>query len=663
MSKMSKFESYSGRSRFLTWFMALMLTAFAAGCGGGGDGGRDPVLGISGTAAPNAPTVTATVPVRAITGMPINRAISATFSEAMDPATITTTTFLLRVFNTTGALSAVSGEVSFDATNNIATFTPGTKAAPVSLAPATSYQATITAGAKNPTGTPIAADYTWSFNTALTADTTTPLVIATNAYGTTGVLTGATGLLVNRDSTATFNETMDPASITAATFTVTCAAPCVSPAGAVSYIGTTATFNPTSDLAPGTTYTSTITTGAKDLAGNALAANYVWDWSTAAGAVPGDTVAPTVTITNPAALAIDVPVTQSINATFSEEMRQATMITTNFTVTETATPNVKLAGTVAYDVANNIATFNPDSNLLPDTDYTVTVTNGAQDVAGNALVVPAAGGLPVPNPWTFRTAAAVVPPPALAINLGGAATFGIASQAGLTSTGVTVVNGDVALYPTATCTDSTGNNGASQTCLVKTYASTGGTGMAVNGSIYFAGDPFDNGGTANSVTSDLNIAWVEGKNKVDTFAVGFLGGQLGGVGPAGKILLPGVYHEAALGLAAGTVTTFDAQNDANAVFIIKVDSSFVDSGTLLLPTQIKLANGAQARNIWFVAGLDITIGSGTTWNGNILAGRTATVNNGSSVMGRILAGASGAGAFTIVGAATPSVTTITVPSN
>ena len=43
----------------------------------------------------------------------------------------------------------------------------------------------------------------------------------------------------------------------------------------------------------------------------------------------------------------------------------------------------------------------------------------------------------------------------LAINLGAAATYGIVSQQGLTSTGVTVVNGDVALDPLATCTDST----------------------------------------------------------------------------------------------------------------------------------------------------------------------------------------------------------------
>jgi hypothetical protein len=247
----------------------------------------------------------------------------------------------------------------------------------------------------------------------------------------------------------------------------------------------------------------------------------------------------------------------------------------------------------------------------------------------------------------------------LAVDLGSAESFGLASRAGLTSTGVTVVNGDVALYPTATCTDATGNAGASQTCLVMIYSSP--TGMTVNGSIFWFGDPFDAGATALAVTTDLNAAWVEGQNKVDTFATGFLGGELGGPGPDGKVLAPGVYREAALGMSANSVTTFDALGDSDATFFIKVDSSFVDSGTLLLPNEIKLVNGAQARNIWFILGLDMTIGSGTTWFGNILAGRTITINDGSTVVGRALGGASGAGALTLVGAASPSVTTVTVP--
>src|ERR1043165_5229535 len=74
----------------------------------------------------------------------------------------------------------------------------------------------------------------------------------------------------------------------------------------------------------------------------------------------------------------------------------------------------------------------------------------------------------------------------LALNLGSAAGFGIASRAGLTSTGVTVVNGNVNLDPNAVWTDATGNAGAAQTCLVKPYASP--TGMTVNGTIYWAGD-------------------------------------------------------------------------------------------------------------------------------------------------------------------------------
>jgi hypothetical protein len=179
--------------------------------------------------------------------------------------------------------------------------------------------------------------------------------------------------------------------------------------------------------------------------------------------------------------------------------------------------------------------------------------------------------------------------------------------------------------------------------------------MTVAGSIYFAADPFDNGATALAVSNDLNTAWVEGRNKVDTQGA-IAADQIGG-----KTFIPGVYHNATLGLAAGTTATLDAQNDVNAIFIFKVDSSFVDSGTILLPTRIALTNGAQARNVWFVTGLDVTIGSGTTWNGSILAGRTATINDGSTVLGRVLAGASGAGAVTLTGAASPSVTTITVP--
>ena len=583
------------------------------------------------------PTVSVTSPTNGSTAVALNRKVNVAFSEAMDPLTMTAVTFKV----TAPGGTPVAGAVSYIGTT--ATFTPSSN-----FVANTIFTGTITTGAKDLAGNALAMDYIWTFTTGLTADTTVPTVISTIP------LNLATGVATNSDVTATFSESMDPLTITTATFTMKETVSGNNVPGTVVYAdgSKTATFNPLSDLAFSINYTATIKGGiggVKDLAGNALAADKIWSFTT--GAAP-DTAAPTVTITNPADLAIGVAINSAVNATFNEAMDPLTMITANFTVKETASGN-NVSGTVSYDVQNNIATFAPLVNLTADTDYTVTVTNGAKDLAGNALVVPAVGGLPKPNPWTFRTAPAAVPPVPLAINLRGAASFGIASRAGLTSTGVTVVNGDVALYPLATCTDSTGNAGASQTCLVKTYSSP--TGMTVNGSIYFAGDPYDNGGTANSVTNDLQIAWNEGKNKVDTQGA-IAADELGG-----KIFIPGVYHNAALGLAAGGVATIDAQNDANAIFIFKVDSSFVDSGTLLLPSRIDLVNGAQARNVWFVTGLDITIGSGTTWNGNILAGRTATVLDGSTVNGRVLGGASGAGAITLTGAASPSVTTISVP--
>ena len=63
--------------------------------------------------------------------------------------------------------------------------------------------------------------------------------------------------------------------------------PVVDVVGIVTYSGTTASFTPTSDLAPNTVYTATITTGAKDLAGNPLGANFIWSFTTGSTAAKG----------------------------------------------------------------------------------------------------------------------------------------------------------------------------------------------------------------------------------------------------------------------------------------------------------------------------------------------------------------------------------------
>ncbi len=113
------------------------------------------------------------------------------------------------------------------------------------------------------------------------ADTTPPTVSSTSPTG------NQTGVAVNATVRATFSETMSGASLTAATFVVTDSSG--NPvAGAVTLAGATATFVPASLLANGATYTATVTTGAKDLAGNALAQAYAWNFTAVTGTSDAD---------------------------------------------------------------------------------------------------------------------------------------------------------------------------------------------------------------------------------------------------------------------------------------------------------------------------------------------------------------------------------------
>lgn len=115
-------------------------------------------------------------------------------------------------------------------------------------------------------------------------DTTAPTVTGTSPAN------GATGVAVSSNVSATFSEAMDPATLSGTTFTLESAGGAVS--GTVTYdsASNTATLNPASDLAAGITYTATVTTGAKDLAGNALASAKTWTFTTASAGTTTQTV-------------------------------------------------------------------------------------------------------------------------------------------------------------------------------------------------------------------------------------------------------------------------------------------------------------------------------------------------------------------------------------
>lgn len=220
------------------------------------------------------PTVILTVPASDATDVPTNQILTATFSEAMDPATITATdTFTVAV---AGGGAAVPGTVSYAGTT--ATFTPTS-----ALAISTQYTATITNAAKDLSGNALVAGAVpnpWSFTTGTSSDTTAPSITLTTPAD------AGTGVVLNATVNATFSEAMNPVTITApGTFTLAVAGGGAAVAGIVTYdsVSNIATFTPAANLTASTSYTATITNAATDLAGNPLAAGAVpnpWTFTT-----------------------------------------------------------------------------------------------------------------------------------------------------------------------------------------------------------------------------------------------------------------------------------------------------------------------------------------------------------------------------------------------
>jgi len=318
------------------------------------------------------PTVSSTDPVNSETGVALNQSISATFSRTMDASTISTSSFTLMQGSTT-----VSGLVSFS--GRTAIFIPLSN-----LASNTEYSVTITTGAKDLAGNALANNYVWNFTTGTTAIITLPTVSSTDPANV------ATGVALNQKIAATFSKTMDATTVTTATFTLMQGTASVS--GSVSYTGTTATFSPASNLMPSSTYSATITTGTKDLAGNAMASNYEWSFTTGAAVV---IVAPTVISTDPANAATDVALNQKIAATFSKTMDASTITTTTFILKLGTT---SISGLVTY--SGTTATFSPVSDLISNSTYSATITNEVKDLAGNAMESNFI--------WSFTTGAAIV---------------------------------------------------------------------------------------------------------------------------------------------------------------------------------------------------------------------------------------------------------------
>lgn len=453
----------------------------------------------------------------------------------------------------------------------------------------------------------------------------------------TNPVNAASGVPLISTISASFNEAMNPSTINATTFTVTQGTTPI--AGVITYAGVTATFTPANNLSPNTIYTATITTGVKDPAGNAMINNYVWNFTTGAGP---DIIAPFITSTDPVNFATDVEINKNVSATFSEIM-DSLSTTISFTVVNTTLGGTTVNGSVSY--AGTKATFTPATNLASNTTYTATITTGAKDVAGNAMVND--------YRWSFTTELITTSP-----TLGGLSIFGVfGGNAGITNQGLNTVINNGSIGTTAASTLITGlHDGTTGDIYTETPLNVGN----VTGRIYTA-PPTPGNATSFAIATqglaDANIAY----NNISPASKP--GGTDPGAGELGGLTLaPGIYKSASgtFKITNGNLT-LDAMGDPNAEWIFQTAAGLTvgvagPSGA----RSVVMINRALPKNVHWYVGSAATINAagGGIMVGNIIASAGVTFSTAGNAVQTVLNGR----AISLVASVTLVNTTINVPN-
>ncbi|MEX0958597.1 MAG: ice-binding family protein [Burkholderiales bacterium] len=208
-------------------------------------------------------------------------------------------------------------------------------------------------------------------------------------------------------------------------------------------------------------------------------------------------------------------------------------------------------------------------------------------------------------------------------SLGTAGTYGVfASDAAVTLAADSLVEGDVGLNPNAAC-----NN-----CVV---------GVTVTGEIH-NGDA-----EAIQAQSDFGDAYTDAANRTEN-ACTIVDSELSSAQADcngvtnGPTYVAGLYRTAnPIGIGATFTITLDAKGNPDAVFIFQTDAA-ITTGT---SSTVILANGAQAKNVWWMAGTAATLGVSSDFKGTVIANSEAvsvlggTVDDRTLVEGRLFSSA------------------------
>ncbi|MBI4604567.1 MAG: Ig-like domain-containing protein [Planctomycetes bacterium] len=314
----------------------------------------------------SAPRVLAAHPESGQTGVPLNAVVTARFSEPVNPATVTATTFSV----TPSAQAALTGSFSFEEGDRLVRFTPSTP-----MLASHVHVVRITTGVQDTGGAALASQFAYSFTTGTASDAAAPAVVAVSPVD------GETGVGVNAIISARFSEPVNPVTVSAATLRLETGAgervPC-----AIFFEESNRAVHvvPNEPLAPSALHTITVEPAIADQAGNALGTDVMTTFMTAAGT---DVGFPVVSLFAPREGSTDVPLNAVFRAQLSEPVSPVNV--SEASVTLTASGIGAVAGAVTLSADRRLVTFTPSSPLSPSRVHTLRLAREIRDAAGNLL--------------------------------------------------------------------------------------------------------------------------------------------------------------------------------------------------------------------------------------------------------------------------------------
>ena len=329
------------------------------------------------TTEPNT-VVAATSPTNLSQFVLVDTDVTVTFAEDMKESTVVIAGFDMYELDGQGGaqVAAVTGDFVYNDVTNIITFS---KTPPLSVLKAfTWYRVIVSSTMEDESGNPLGTDYIFEFKTEPNPAIAAVVPAANSQF-----------VAVNSDVTVTFAENMDETTVIAANFSLEeldgqGGAVTGTIAGVFGYddVGNVLTFNPAAVLDAVTWYKATVSSIVADQSGNPIGSDYEFEFRTES---------------NPVVLNTDydyepkgVLISTNIKILFSEDMNLPVNLDVDddlvITLYQDLAVDVRVqADSITYNSGTQKLTFDPAVNLVPSSNYIVTVFSTVTDLTLNPL--------------------------------------------------------------------------------------------------------------------------------------------------------------------------------------------------------------------------------------------------------------------------------------